>query len=93
MAALLPPAVAIQSPQPDGRCLCSIVFRPHSMWPECTTRLEMAHGELPPTEIGRLLAHSYAEHGNWYVMRCWAPIRWAGSSGSGGTTHFSPWSL
>ncbi len=92
VAALLPPAVAIQSPQPDGPLPLQHRLPPPLHVAGVYTRLEMAHGELPPTEIGRLLAHSYAEHGNWYVMLMLGAYQMSGSSGSGGTTHFSPWS-
>ena len=59
------------------------------------TRLQMARGELPPTEFGRLLAHSYADHDNWWVMLVLAGYQMQDVSGWGsptGTTHFSPWS-
>jgi predicted AlkP superfamily pyrophosphatase or phosphodiesterase len=56
------------------------------------TRLELAHGQLPPSEWGGLLAHSYAEHGNWYVMLVLGAYQMDGTTGFGGTTHFSPWS-
>jgi predicted AlkP superfamily pyrophosphatase or phosphodiesterase len=59
------------------------------------TRLQLQHGELPPTELGRELAHSYSYHGNWYVMLLLGGYQmedvhsWGGPTG---TTHFSPWS-
>lgn len=56
------------------------------------TRLQLAHGELPPTDWGRLLAHSYADHGNWYVMVVLNAYQLEGESDFGGTTHFAPWS-
>jgi predicted AlkP superfamily pyrophosphatase or phosphodiesterase len=56
------------------------------------TRLELAHGELPPSEWGRLLAHSYTDHGNWYVMLVLGAYQMEDLHGSTGTTHFSPWS-
>ena len=43
-------------------------------------------------EWGRLLAHSYAEHGNWYVMLVLDAYQLQGSGAFAGTTHFSPWS-
>jgi predicted AlkP superfamily pyrophosphatase or phosphodiesterase len=55
------------------------------------TRLQMEHGELPPTEMGREIAHSYANHGNWYVMLLLGPYQMQDQHGLG-TTHFSPWS-
>jgi len=56
------------------------------------TRLELAHGQLPPSEWGRLLAHSYAAHGNWFVMLILGAYQMEGASVRSGTTHFSPWS-
>jgi hypothetical protein len=56
------------------------------------TRLELAHGQLPPSEWGRLLAHSYAEHGNWFVLLALGAYQMEDFHGSTGTTHFTPWS-
>jgi hypothetical protein len=56
------------------------------------TRLQLAQGPLPPSEWGRLLAHSYADHGNWYVMLVLGAYQMENLHGSTGTTHFSPWS-
>jgi len=56
------------------------------------TRLQLASGHLPPSEWGRLLAHSYSEHGNWYVMMVLDAYQMAGSGQFAGTNHFSPWS-
>ena len=39
-----------------------------------------------------LLAHSYAEHGNWYVMMVLDAYQMAGTGQFAGTNHFSPWS-
>lgn len=55
------------------------------------TRLQLAGGELPPSEMGRELAHSYASHGNWYVMLMLGAYQMQDLH-STGTTHFSPWS-
>jgi hypothetical protein len=56
------------------------------------TRFDLAHGQLPPSEWGKLLAHSYADHGNWYVMLVLGAYQMEDLHGSIGTTHFSPWS-
>jgi predicted AlkP superfamily pyrophosphatase or phosphodiesterase len=56
------------------------------------TRMQLANGELPPSEWGRELAHSYADHGNWFVMLLAGAYQVEGGSAFGGTTHFSPWS-
>ena len=52
----------------------------------------MANGPLPPTEWGRELAHSYAYHGNWFVMLVLGGYQMEEMRRSGSTTHFSPWS-
>jgi predicted AlkP superfamily pyrophosphatase or phosphodiesterase len=56
------------------------------------TRLQLANGEVPPSEWGRLLSHSYAEHGNWFVMAVFNAYQIDGYSSNSGTTHFAPWS-
>ena len=56
------------------------------------TRLELAHGQLPSSELGRLLAHSYSDRGNWFVMLLLGAYQMEGTSAFAGTTHFSPWS-
>jgi Type I phosphodiesterase / nucleotide pyrophosphatase len=55
------------------------------------TRLQLAQGELPPSEMGQELAHSYTNHGNWYVMLMLNGYQMQDQHGTG-TTHFSPWS-
>lgn len=55
------------------------------------TRLQLASGELPPTEFGRLLAHSYSSNGGWYVMVIPTAYQMEYLNNIQ-TTHFSPWS-
>jgi predicted AlkP superfamily pyrophosphatase or phosphodiesterase len=55
------------------------------------TRLELESGKVPPTDFGRLLAHSYTPNGGWYVMTIPAAFQMEALSGSL-TTHFSPYS-
>ncbi len=55
------------------------------------TRQQLAAGELPPTEFGHLMAHSYSPNGGWYVAVFPIAYQMEGY-GAGGTTHFSPWS-
>jgi predicted AlkP superfamily pyrophosphatase or phosphodiesterase len=55
------------------------------------TRQELAAGQLPPSEWGLLLAHSYSPNGGWYVMVIPEAFQMQ-TSPNGGTTHFSPWS-
>jgi len=56
------------------------------------TRLQIANGQLPPSDWGREIAHSYTNHGNWYVMMVLDGYQLQGSGPFAGTTHFSPWS-
>jgi predicted AlkP superfamily pyrophosphatase or phosphodiesterase len=103
VASLLPAAVAAQDPNPTAyRRLFPapptvvqpsqqrLPTSPHVQY--TFTRLQMAAGQLPPTEFGRMIAHSYAEHGNWYVMMVLDAYQLAGTGQFAGTTHFSPWS-
>jgi len=39
-----------------------------------------------------MLAHSYVDHGNWFVMMVLDAYQMSGSGQFAGTTHFSPWS-
>lgn len=100
LAALLPDAVAEQSPAPVPH------LNPDAPAPQPSeqrlppapqvvgvfTRLQMADGQLPQTEFGRELAHSYAYHGNWFVMLVLGGYQMEDIRSWGGTTHFSPWS-
>ncbi len=45
---------------------------------------------LPPTEFGRMLAHSYTPNGGWYVMTI--PDAFEIGAMGHGTNHFSPYS-
>ena len=55
------------------------------------TRQELAAGQLPPSEWGLLLAHSYSPNGGWYVMVIPEAFQMQ-TLAPGGTTHFTPWS-
>jgi predicted AlkP superfamily pyrophosphatase or phosphodiesterase len=55
------------------------------------TRQELSAGQLPPSEWGLLLAHSYSPNGGWYVMVIPEAYQMQ-TQAAGGTTHFSPWS-
>ncbi len=56
------------------------------------TRLQLASLQpgLPPTELGRLIAHSYSPNGGWYVMLI--PDAYQVPGSGNGATHFSPYS-
>ena len=101
VAALLPAAVTSQDPHPPkflaGIPTPVVQPSPQRLPPSphvqaVYTRLQLANGSLPPSEWGRLLAHSYAEHGNWYVMAVLDAYQLQGTGPFAGTTHFAPWS-
>jgi predicted AlkP superfamily pyrophosphatase or phosphodiesterase len=92
VAALLPAAVASQVPRPQTALPAQHRLPPTPQVAGVYTRLQMAGGELPNTEMGREIAHSYSEHGNWFVMLMLGGYQMAEMRSSGGTTHFSPWS-
>jgi predicted AlkP superfamily pyrophosphatase or phosphodiesterase len=100
VAALIPDAVAAQNsaPMPQvkaGQPAPEPAQQRLPATPQVAgvfTRLQMAHGQLPQTEFGRELAHSYAYHGNWFVMLTLAGYQMEDIRAWGGTTHFSPWS-
>ncbi|MBW4026920.1 MAG: alkaline phosphatase family protein [Acidobacteria bacterium] len=55
------------------------------------TRQQLAAGQLPPTDFGRILAHSYSPNGGWYVMLVPAAFQMGPEKGTG-TTHYTPYS-
>jgi predicted AlkP superfamily pyrophosphatase or phosphodiesterase len=55
------------------------------------TRLQLAKGEYPISEFGELLAHSYADHGGWYVMAMLEAFQMEGNNPAH-TEHYSPYS-
>jgi predicted AlkP superfamily pyrophosphatase or phosphodiesterase len=74
-------------PAPEGVSQTRLPPRPriaHSY-----TRVQMAAGELPATEEGRLILHSYSANGGWYVMFSLGMYELAGTHG---TNHYSPYS-
>jgi len=92
VAELLPAAVASVAPHTSETLPAQHRLPQAPQVAGVYTRLELAHGQLPPSEWGRLLAHSYAQHGNWFVMLVLGAYQMEGTSARAGTTHFSPWS-
>ncbi len=101
VAELLPDAVAAQNPnplpfltgaQPAAGQPSEQRLPPAPRVQYVYTRLQLADGQLPPSQWGELLAHSYTSHGNWFVMMVLDAYQMAGGSQFGGTNHFSPWS-
>ena len=74
-------------PVPEGVSQTRLPPRP--MIRHSYTRVQMAAGQLPATEEGRLILHSYSPNGGWYVMI--SPGMYEVDRGNG-TNHFSPYS-
>jgi predicted AlkP superfamily pyrophosphatase or phosphodiesterase len=55
------------------------------------SKVDLADGKVPDTEFGRRIAHSYTDHGGWYVMVVPTAYQMEYLNGIQ-TTHFSPWS-
>ncbi len=55
------------------------------------TRVQMATGQLPPTERGRLIGHSYMSHGNWFVMVELDAYQYDAFGSTPSTTHTTSW--
>jgi predicted AlkP superfamily pyrophosphatase or phosphodiesterase len=91
VAVLLPDAIAASGAKLPTELPVQRRLPPAPRVQAVYTRLQLAAGQLPPTEWGRRIAHSYADHGNWSVMAVFDAYQ-IPASGSGGTTHFSPWS-
>ncbi|HEY3706498.1 MAG TPA: alkaline phosphatase family protein [Terracidiphilus sp.] len=91
VAALVSAVVAASGSKPAAELPVQHRLQPAPRVQAVYTRLQLAHAELPPTEWGRRIAHSYADHGNWFVMAMLDAYQIQGSS-AGGTTHYSPWS-
>jgi hypothetical protein len=88
VAEMLPEALeATLPPVPEGVSQTRLPPRPtvrHSY-----TRVQMAAGQVPNTEEGRLVLHSYSANGGWYVM--FAPGMYELGMVKG-TNHFTPYS-
>jgi predicted AlkP superfamily pyrophosphatase or phosphodiesterase len=92
IASMLPDEVAALAPKTQEALPAQHRLPPSPRVAGVYTRLQLAHGQMPPTELGRILGHSYTERGNWYVMLLLNGYQLQGSSPFAGTTHFSPWS-
>ncbi|HLH34550.1 MAG TPA: alkaline phosphatase family protein [Alloacidobacterium sp.] len=76
---------------PDAKLPAQSKLPPRPVLYRSYTRLQLAGGDLPHTEFGQLLAHSYTTNGGWYVRVVPAAFQ-MGMMKNTGTTHFSPYS-
>jgi hypothetical protein len=88
VAEMLPGALeATLPPEPKGVSQTRIAPRPSIQ--HVYTRVQMAAGQVPATEEGRLVLHSYSPNGGWYVM---VALGMYDVNTPKGTNHFSPYS-
>ena len=88
VAAILPDALeATVPPEATGVSQTRLDARP--LLRHVYTKQQMAAGNLPNTEEGQLILHSYSPNGGWYVMLTFGMYQLAGSHG---TNHFAPYS-
>ena len=90
LSAAMPDAVAMLSP-PAEKGPATHRLPPAPTVVRSFTRLQLQSDGVPQTEFGKMLAHSYGYHGNWYVMLVLGGYQMQDQHGTG-TTHFSPWS-
>jgi predicted AlkP superfamily pyrophosphatase or phosphodiesterase len=88
VAEMLPEALeSTLPPGPEGVSQTRLPPRP--MIRHSYTRVQMAASQLPDTEEGRLILHSYSPNGGWFVLI--SPGIYELTSATG-TNHFSPYS-
>jgi type I phosphodiesterase/nucleotide pyrophosphatase len=90
VAAMIPNALAeVQKGKlatPDSHALRPATIR------HVYTKAQMAAGDLPNTEEGRLILHSYTTNGGWWVYVTPGINQLTAGRGGTGTGHFSPYS-
>jgi predicted AlkP superfamily pyrophosphatase or phosphodiesterase len=89
-AAMIPGALAeVESGKfatPDSHAMRPATIR------HVYTRVQIAAGEVPQTEEGRLILHSFTTNGGWWVYVTPGVDNVPGGHGGTGTGHFSPYS-
>ena len=83
-------AAAVEPPEPPATPPTRYAPKPFAM--HVFTRLELAAGQLPPSEFGMLMAHSYSPNGGWYVMVIPEAFQMEHYGNDTGTNHYTPYS-
>jgi hypothetical protein len=79
--------------KPDDTASPSLTrLAPHPRVYRTYTRQQMAASELPRTQFGDLLGHSYTTNVGWYVMVIPIAYQMESYGDNTGTTHYSPFS-
>ncbi len=88
VAELLPGALeSTLPPEPTG--VSETRLPPRPLIRHVYTKVQMAAGDLPATQEGRLVLHSYSPNGEWYVLVTPGMYEMANFAG---TNHFTPYS-
>jgi len=87
----LEPAFQTLTKPSDAKLPAQSKLPPRPVLYRSYTRLQLAAVDLPHTEFGDLLAHSYTTNGGWYVRVVPAAFQ-MGLMKNNGTTHFTPYS-
>ncbi|CAN5580196.1 alkaline phosphatase family protein [soil metagenome] len=88
VADLLPEALeSTLPPPPTGISQSRLPQRPFIR--HVYTKVQMAASQIPPTDEGRLILHSYSPNGEWYVMFSNGMYQ---QSYAKGTNHYTPYS-
>ncbi len=87
-----PAPAAVELPEPPPPPPTPTRYSPKPFAMHVYTRLELAAGQLPPSEFGTLMAHSYSPNGGWYVMVIPEAYQMEHYGNGGGTNHYTPYS-
>ncbi|WP_158751354.1 alkaline phosphatase family protein [Acidobacterium sp. S8] len=87
----LQPAFDTLTAPSDAKLPVQAKLPPHPVLYRSYTRMQLAGGDLPHTQFGDLLAHSYTPNGGWYIRVVPAAFQ-MGLEKDNGTTHFTPYS-
>jgi predicted AlkP superfamily pyrophosphatase or phosphodiesterase len=90
VAAILPGALDATQPAALKADPNSHALRPATLR-RIYTKVQIAAGDVPNTEEGQIILHSYSTNGGWWVMVSPGMYQMSGHE-STGTTHFSPYS-
>jgi arylsulfatase A-like enzyme len=91
VAKLLSVAVAKQIPEAP-KAPSQTRLDPTPLLTGVYTATQIAHGELPQTELSKIISHSYVDHGNWFVMYTLSAYQQPDFRVDANTSHFAPWS-
>ncbi|MGI4829136.1 MAG: alkaline phosphatase family protein [Janthinobacterium lividum] len=90
VADLLPGAMAVTQEAAKAEAGKPRTLRPATIR-QVYTKTQLAKGDVPNTQDGRLMLHSYTSNGGWWVLVSPGMYELSGTA-TGGTNHFTPYS-